>query len=76
MCQVSKPSNHQPYGLLETLDIPSHPWETVGIDFVGPLPESKTLHGVFDMMLLSQLASKAQQWPTGSKRNHCSLKVI
>jgi hypothetical protein len=52
-CQVSKPTNHQPYGLLETLDVPSRPWEMVGVDFVGPLPESKTLHGVFDMILVA-----------------------
>jgi hypothetical protein len=32
-CQTSKPSNHQPYGLLETLEVPTHPWETIGVDF-------------------------------------------
>lgn len=51
-CQVAKPSNQQPYGLLETLEVPMRPWETIGIDFVGPLPESKTLSGVFDMILV------------------------
>jgi len=51
-CQTSKPSNHPSYGLLETLDVPSYPWETIGMDFVGPLPESKTLNGSFDMILV------------------------
>ncbi|KIM61079.1 hypothetical protein SCLCIDRAFT_85350, partial [Scleroderma citrinum Foug A] len=44
ICQTSKPRNHPNYGLLGTLNIPSYPWETIGIDFVGPLPESKTLN--------------------------------
>jgi hypothetical protein len=52
-CQVSKTINHQPYGLLETLDVPTRPWEMVGVDFVGPLPESKTLHGTLDMILVA-----------------------
>ncbi|TFY62432.1 hypothetical protein EVG20_g6704, partial [Dentipellis fragilis] len=36
-----------PYGLLQPLEVPSHPWEIIGIDFVGPLPESKTQSGSF-----------------------------
>ena len=52
ICQTSKPRNHPNYGLLETLNVPSYPWETIGIDFVGPLPESKTLNGTFDMILV------------------------
>lgn len=31
---MSKPSNQQPYRLLQTLDVPTRPWETIGIDFV------------------------------------------
>jgi hypothetical protein len=52
-CQTSKPTNHQPYGLLEPLEVPTRPWEMIGVDFVGPLPESKTLNGVFDMILVA-----------------------
>jgi hypothetical protein len=39
-CKRSKPSNQKPYGLLNPLDVPSYPWESIGIDFLGPLPES------------------------------------
>jgi hypothetical protein len=52
ICKMSKSSNHSPYGLLHTLDVPTRPWETIGIDFVGPLPESKTLNGSFDMIMV------------------------
>lgn len=40
-CKRSKPNNHKPYGLLNPLEVPSRPWESIGVDFVGPLPESK-----------------------------------
>ena len=38
-CKISKPSNQKPYGLLNPLSVPSYPWELIGMDFVGPLPE-------------------------------------
>lgn len=47
-CKRSKPSNQKPYGLLNPLPVPSTPWEAVGIDFVGLLPESKNRDGSFD----------------------------
>ena len=30
------------------MPVPSQPWEAIGIDFVGPLPESKNHDGIFD----------------------------
>jgi len=39
-CKQSKPNNQKPYGLLNPLSIPSYPWESIGVDFIGPLPES------------------------------------
>ncbi|GAA5986355.1 hypothetical protein JCM11641_005352 [Rhodosporidiobolus odoratus] len=40
-CQQTKPSNTLPSGKLHTLPIPSRPYQSVGIDFQGPLPPSK-----------------------------------
>jgi hypothetical protein len=37
-CQVTKPSNQQPTGLLHSLPIPSIPWESISMDFLGPFP--------------------------------------
>jgi len=48
VCKRSKPSNQKPYGLLNPLSIRSYPWESIGIDFVGPLPESSNRDGSFD----------------------------
>jgi hypothetical protein len=40
-CKHSKLSNQKPYGILHSLNPPLKPWDSVGVDFVGPLPESK-----------------------------------
>jgi len=48
VCKRSKPSNQKPYGLLNPLSIPSYPWESIGMDFIGPLPESSNRDGSFD----------------------------
>ncbi len=39
-CQVTKESHQQPEGLLHTLPVPDQPWQSVGIDFMEPLPMS------------------------------------
>ena len=40
-CRCSKPNNKKPYRSLNSLKVPNTPWEGIGIDFVGPLVESK-----------------------------------
>jgi len=37
-CQRNKPGNQLPAGLLQPLPIPDQPWQTVTMDFIGPLP--------------------------------------
>ena len=39
-CAIHKSTNQRPGGVLRQLPIPSEPWESIGIDFVGPLPPS------------------------------------
>ena len=47
-CKRSKLNNQKPYGLLNPLAVPTEPWETIGVDFVGPLPESEDRNGSYD----------------------------
>ena len=47
-CKRSKPRNQKPYGLLNPLAIPTEPWESIGVDFVGPLPLSHNRDGEYD----------------------------
>ncbi|EJC97345.1 ribonuclease H-like protein [Fomitiporia mediterranea MF3/22] len=42
-CKISKPNNQKLFGLLHPLSVPNRLWEGIGIDFVGPFPESKNL---------------------------------
>lgn len=37
-CQAIKTSNQRPQGLLHSLPIPTTPWSSIGMDFVGPFP--------------------------------------
>jgi hypothetical protein len=37
-CQVNKPSNQKPIGLLQPLPIPNRPWESVSLDQILGLP--------------------------------------
>jgi len=43
-CQASKDSTQKPRGLLHSLLIPNHPWDSIGMDFIGPLPTSPSGH--------------------------------
>ena len=40
-CQRAKVSNQKPMGKLHTLPVPTKPWDSIGMDFIGPFPESK-----------------------------------
>ena len=40
-CHMSKSSNKKPVGLLHSLPIPTRPWGSIGMDFIGPFPKSK-----------------------------------
>ena len=48
ICSRSKPRRHLPYGLLKPLPIPSSPWLSLSMDFIGPLPNSST----YDIILV------------------------
>lgn len=39
-CAIHKSANQRPGGVLRQLPIPAEPWDSIGIDFVGPLPPS------------------------------------
>lgn len=61
ICQTSKPSNQLPQGLLHSLPLPTRPWGSLSMDFVGPFPPS---HG-FDYLwvVLCRLTSMAHLIP-------------
>ena len=48
-CQRTKSANHPPIGKLQPLPIPNRAWESIAMDFLGPLPQSISGH---DMILI------------------------
>lgn len=52
VCARTKPTNQKPMGLLHPLRVPTRPWEQIGVDFVGPLPEAKNRYGAFDQVMV------------------------
>jgi hypothetical protein len=38
-CQRAKASNQKPVGKLHPLSISARPWDSIGMDFIGPFPE-------------------------------------
>ena len=42
-CQATKTRNQRPQGLLHALPIPSMPWSSIGMEFVGPFPMANNL---------------------------------
>ena len=49
-CATSKSPTKKPWGLLKTMLVPTHPWQYISIDFMGPLPESSNQNGSYDMI--------------------------
>jgi len=45
-CRTTKSATAKPEGLLHPLPVPRQPWSEIAMDFVGPLPASKSFEGV------------------------------
>ena len=77
-CKMSKPNNQKPYGLLNPLSVPSYPWESVGIDFVGPLPESRNRDGQYDSItvVICLLTAMVHLFPSRINYNATQLAEL
>ena len=43
-CGASKEANSKPRGLLHSLPVPDRPWQSIGIGFLGQLPQSNNFN--------------------------------
>ena len=77
-CKTSKPSNQKPYGLLNPLSVPAQPWESIGVDFVGPLPESSNRDGRYDSItvVICLLTSMVHLIPSRTNYNAIQLAEL
>ena len=81
-CQVTKDSTKRPAGLLvvpHTLPIPDWPWQSVGMDFMGPLPKSNGhdyLLVVIDHFMLQVHLIPTNTWITAKEVTWLFVKEI
>src|SRR5258705_11614155 len=61
-CQRAKVSNQNPTGKLHPLPIPSKPWDSIGMDFVGPFPKVNGLNYLW--VIICRLTSMVHLIPT------------
>lgn len=47
ICARIKMPRHKPFGLLQPLDIPSHPWQSISMDFIVKLPLSHNYDAIW-----------------------------
>jgi transposase InsO family protein len=54
MCRRTKSERHAPYGFLMPLPAPTKPWQSVTMDFIGPLPNSQEpgKPTIYDMIMV------------------------
>jgi hypothetical protein len=62
-CQRTKSLTHPPAGELQPLPIPKRPWRSIGMDFLGPLPESKNGNDMI-LVIIDRLTKMAHFIPT------------
>ena len=62
ICATSKDANNKPTGLLHSLPIPDRPCQSIGLDFMGPLPKSNNFD--YQLVVIEQLTSQVHLVPT------------
>ena len=61
-CQTNKTDTLKLQGLLHSLPIPDKPWQSVGMDFMGPVPRS--LGNDYLLVIIDRLMLQVHLVPT------------
>ncbi|GLB37195.1 putative DNA RNA polymerase [Lyophyllum shimeji] len=73
-CQRSKDSNQKPAGKLHSLPVPVKPWDSIGMDFIGPFPESKGFNYLW--VVICQMTSMVHLIPVHTNMTASQLSWI
>ena len=73
-CQRAKASNQPPKGKLHPLPIPTKPWDSIGMDFIGPFPESKGFNYLW--VIICRMTSMVHLVPVHTKMKASELSWI
>lgn len=74
-CQAVKLSTQHPTGLLHTLPIPTQPWESIAMDFIGPLPPSENGEN-FLWVIIDRLTSLVHLIPIKTSTDAAELAYL
>jgi hypothetical protein len=66
-CQTTKSSTTPPSGLLHSLPVATFPWESIGMDFVGPLRDNKGYN--YLLVVIDRFSSMVHIIPTTTTVN-------
>ena len=61
VCATSKDTDSKPRDLLHSLPIPDRPWQSIGMDFLGPLPKSNNFD--YLLVIIDRLTSQVHLVP-------------
>ena len=78
-CQTNKTDTQKPQGFLHSLPIPDKLWQSVGMDFMGPLPQSQGndyLLVIIDWLMLQVHLVPTTMWVTAKEVAWLFLKEI
>ena len=71
LCQTMKDLTQKPARLLHSLPIPDQPWQSVRLDFMGPLPKSKGYD--YLLVIINRFTSQVHLIPTTT---HAMAKAV
>ena len=79
LCETSKPRNRK-LGLYTPLPVPSHPWKSISMDFLGGLPMSRKGHDylyvVVDMFRKMCLLMPCKKIITAEQTTHLFFQNV
>jgi hypothetical protein len=73
-CNRAKGSTQKPIGKLHPLPIPIKPWDSIGMDFIGPFPESKGFNYLW--VIICRMTSMVHLIPVHTKHTANDLMDI
>jgi hypothetical protein len=73
-CARAKGSTKKPMGKLHPLPIPTKPWDSIGMDFIGPFPESKGFNYLW--VVICRMTSMVHLIPVHTKITAMELSWV
>ena len=74
MCMRMKDSVQRPMGLLHSLPVPTRPWQSIGMDFIGPFPEVDGFNCLW--VVICRMISMVHLIPVNTRMKATELSAV